>query len=110
TKQKPFIQEAPHLGNQFLEDSALLDYMQFLLPTEVINQAKPDLINLGHRVIAEIQDYARDAERNQPKHEPFDAWGNRIDTIHTAQGWKELKRVSAEEGIVGFGYENHYGS
>jgi len=109
TKQVPFIQDAPHLGNQFLEDSALLDYMKFLLPQDVINSSKSDLINLGHRVIAEVQAYANDAERNQPTHEPYDAWGNRIDKIHTTLGWKELKRVAAEEGIVGFGYENHYG-
>ena len=107
-KFNTFIQDGPHLGNQFLEDSALIDYISTLIPSEIINQCKDDLIDLGYKTVTEYYEYHKDAEKNPPNLEQFDAWGNRIDIIHTTWGWKKLHDVSARDGLVAFGYEGKY--
>ena len=61
------IIQGPRLGNQFLEDSALLDYLQFFVPKDVLSDAKPDLVDLGHKVVSECPEYAKDAERRPPE-------------------------------------------
>lgn len=107
--ENSYVIQAPKLGNQFLEDTALLDYLDYFIPNDIINEAREDLTQLGEKVITEALDYAKDAERNVPQLEQFDAFGERIDRLHTTQGWKNLKVFSAKQGIVAFGYENKYG-
>lgn len=36
----------------------------------------------------------------EPRLRQYDAWGRRVDELGTGQGWKDLKRTAAEEGIV----------
>ena len=39
----------------------------------------------------------------------FDQWGRRVDILHTSEGWRKLKDISQEEGIIGIFYERKYG-
>ena len=39
-----------------------------------------------------------DQPNNHPQLKQYDAWFRRVDEISTAQGWKELNDVAAEEG------------
>lgn len=39
-----------------------------------------------------------DTPNNHPQLKQYDAWCRRVDEITTAQGWKELNDVAAEEG------------
>lgn len=39
-----------------------------------------------------------DTPNNHPQLKQYDAWCRRVDEISTAQGWKELNDVAAEEG------------
>ena len=39
----------------------------------------------------------------------FDQWGRRVDVLHTSEGWRKLKDISQEEGIIGIFYERTYG-
>lgn len=102
-----FIQSLPKLDNEYSDDSFLQDYLQTYMPAEYLNSITPDLINFGKRVTSECMEWARDAELNKPELIQFDAWGNRIDKIKVAQGWLNLERVAAEEGLVAIGYERH---
>ena len=53
---------------------------------------KEELSELGARVIdQEFLTNMYDAEKNIPWLEQFDAFGNRIDKIHTSSGWKFMK-------------------
>lgn len=45
TRRQYHQQVQPHLGNQFLEDSALLDWLQKNVPADVLRAITPDLGN-----------------------------------------------------------------
>ena len=49
-----------------------------------------------------------ECDRNPPRLEHYDPWGRRVDRIITCGAWKQLKRVSAEEGLIAIGYERKY--
>ncbi len=105
-----FYQEPPVLGNQFTEDRLLGAYLERVLPPDVYNDVTPGLKRLGGRVIGDILEMAEAAESEEPRLERFDAWGNRCDQIKVSKGWRDLARVSAEEGFVAMGYERPYGA
>lgn len=109
TPYSSFLQSAPKLNNEFTDDIFLQDYLKTYFPSEALKEIKPDLIKLGKRTANELIDWARDAELNEPKLVQFDAWGNRKDEIIVAQGWKNLEKAAAEEGLIAIGYERKYG-
>ena len=49
-----------------------------------------------------------EAERNPPRLEQFDAWGNRVDNLIVTNAWNEMKKVSAKEGLISIPYENQF--
>lgn len=107
---KDFIQQGPDLPrNLYKSDKLLQDYLRSFLPREIFQTIEPDLNQLGKRASSDILKMARDAETNLPVHIPYDEWGNRIDKIQVAQGWEELNKVSAEEGLISIAYERKYG-
>lgn len=103
-----FIQSLPKLNNEFTDDIFLQDYLQTYLPADMLQAITPDLVQFGKRVAGECIEWAREAETNPPVLTQFDAWGNRIDEIKVSQGWLNLERVAAEEGLVAIGYERSY--
>jgi hypothetical protein len=44
-----------------------------------------------------------------PSFTQYDQWGQRIDFLHTSEGWRELKAIAQKEGIPGIFYERKYG-
>uniref|UniRef100_H2Y5Z2 Uncharacterized protein n=1 Tax=Ciona savignyi TaxID=51511 RepID=H2Y5Z2_CIOSA len=46
----------------------------------------------------------RNCELNPPVLTRFNAWGDRMDQVNTCNDWKEMKKISAEEGLVAHGY------
>ena len=57
--------------------------------------------NKLHRMHLEI-------EKNPPKLEKFDAWGNRIDKLIVCDEWKQMKSISAIEGLIAIPYEKQF--
>lgn len=104
-----FIQTSPSLSNQYISDKLLKSFLKRYIPSDYLSEIEKDLENLGHRVVSDILEMSIDAEENIPKLVQFDAWGNRIDEIKTAQGWKELDKVAAQEGLIAHGYNRKYG-
>ena len=100
TPYSDFIQQIPQLGNEFEDDTFLNDYLETYLPAKTLSEIKPDLKQFGGRVGKEFLVWARDAEVNEPTLTQFDAWGNRVDEIKVADGWKQLERVAAEDGLA----------
>ena len=49
---------------------------------------------------------AKEAEANQPYLQKFDAYGERVDIIHTSQGWKFFKKEAAREKLIALPYVN----
>lgn len=104
-----FIQQAPKLENEFTDDQFLQDYLSSYLPRETVDVITPDLIQFGKRSATEFISWAREAETNPPTLTQFNAWGERIDEIQISQGWLNLEKVAAEDGLVAIGYERKFG-
>ncbi len=109
TPYSDFLQKAPKLGNEFLDDRFLRDYLAANLPEDVLQEITPDLERFGRLVATDCIRWAREAETNPPKLTQFDAFGRRVDEIKVSQGWLELERVAAEDGLVAIGYERKQG-
>lgn len=105
-----FFQDGPALGNQYDDDRVLQSYLRRHLPSAMFNDIEPDLRRLGERVATDILETGEAAEREAPRHVPYDPWGRRIDRIETSEAWRSLDRVSATEGIVATAYERAHGA
>lgn len=104
-----FYQDPPSLGNQYLEDRLLREYLRRHMPADVLDSVDADLVRFGQRVVSEVAPLGDTAERDPPRLVPYDAWGNRIDRIEVSPAWQTLERISAEEGLVAIGYERAQG-
>lgn len=109
TPYSDFLQQAPQLGNEFIDDQFVRDYLAANLPKDVMREITPDLERFGELVTTDCIKWAREAETNPPQLVQYDAWGKRVDEIRVSQGWLNLERVAAEEGLVAIGYERKYG-
>ena len=105
-----FHQSPPRLGNQYHDDRVLRSYLHRVLPPDILAEIEPDLRRLGARAAGDILELGEAAEAQPPRHVPYDAWGRRVDRIDTSAAWRELDRISAEEGLVAIGYERAHGS
>lgn len=103
-----FIQPMPKLNNEFTDDIFLQDYLATYFPFDGLKEITPDLAKFGERVAGEFLEWARDAEINKPELIQFNAWGKRVDEIKVSQGWLNLEKVAAEDGLVAIGYERKY--
>jgi alkylation response protein AidB-like acyl-CoA dehydrogenase len=102
---------SPHLGNQFIEDSALRSYLGYLLPQHLAPAFASQLEAWGDRCVGkgDLQRLGDDANSNPATLKQYDAWGNRIDVINTAYGYKRMKEITAEEGLTALPYARPYG-
>ena len=115
-----FIQTAPNLENAFHSDHLLklllkLKFEQAIqskeknISLESLEEVENDLAQFGERVVTDILRLSKKAESNPPSLDQYDAWGNRIDKINVSDAWRELEKISAQEGIIAHGYQRKYG-
>ncbi|XP_047494787.1 acyl-CoA dehydrogenase family member 11-like [Penaeus chinensis] len=103
-----FTQTPPHQENLFTNNAFLTSYLTRVLPEEIRSEIWGDLERFGKRAVTEIYPLGRECERNQPFVRTFNAWGNRVDDLVTCQAWKDLKKISAEEGLIATAYEGKF--
>lgn len=107
-KHGPFLQEEPVLHNQYLSDAFLQGYLTRVLPREVFIDVSNDLKRFGHRAATDLHELSRECERSPPTLQQYNAWGRRVDNIITCDAWKNMKAISAEEGLIGLAYERKH--
>lgn len=73
-----------------------------------MKEIESDLRQFGEKVATNIHQLHIECEKNEPILEPYDAWGNRVDKLVTCNAWKQMKRISAEEGLIAIPYENKF--
>ena len=56
----------------------------------------------------DVLEWGNEVENQRPQLVQYDAWGNRIDEIVVCNGWNQLKKVSAEEGLIAIAYERKF--
>ncbi|XGW16921.1 hypothetical protein V3C99_001949 [Haemonchus contortus] len=100
-----FAQNPPVLHNPFDDDPMLKRTLKRILLDHDYQTVEKDLSRFGERIVKEIDYLGRKCELNQPKLEPFDAWGKRVDQLIVCPEWYRLKEICAEEGLISIGYQ-----
>lgn len=100
-----FYQDGPELKNTFLGDESLKNLIEKKMPVNYRLQVQKHLRDIGEKASGEWLEWSKNAENNKPKLTQFDEWGRRIDRIDLSEGWKNLEKAAATEGIVAAAYE-----
>jgi putative acyl-CoA dehydrogenase len=101
--------DSPRLGNQYLEDSGLQSCLEYFVPRETLDKMRGGLEEWGQRCVEDLQEMGDDAEAHPATVTHYNAWGKRIDKINTAWGYRRMKEIYAESGILAVAYERPYG-
>jgi alkylation response protein AidB-like acyl-CoA dehydrogenase len=105
----PFNQPPPELGNQYADDRVLRSYLRRVMPAEMLAAVEPELSALGELAGGELYRLQLADRINEPRHLPWDAWGNRVDLVEVSPLWKIAERLAAEMGLVATAYERRHG-
>jgi len=105
-----FQQAPPTLGNQYEDDRVLRSYLARVLPSGVLSEIAPSLVEMGRLAGAELYQLQLADRLNMPVLTQWDAWGNRVDQIEVTPLWKRAERIAAEHGVVATAYERKHGS
>ena len=100
---------APGLGNQYLDDRFLLDYLERKLPPATLRAVAPELEQLGEVAGGELYSLQLADRANEPTLVQWDAWGNRIDRIEVTPLWKRAAQIAAQAGLIAIPYERAHG-
>lgn len=104
-----FLQTAPVLSNQYLDDRVLRSYLRRVLPPAVLSAIENDLTELGE-FAATAWLMARMRERCEPKLTQWNAWGERVDRLELTPAWIAAHPLAAKFGIVAAGHETTHGA
>jgi acyl-CoA dehydrogenase len=104
-----FVQSAPALGNQYLDDRFLLDYLERKLPHATLRAVAPELKQLGDIAGGELYALQLADRENEPTLVQWDPWGNRIDRIEVTPLWRRAARIAAQAGLIAIPYERAHG-
>lgn len=107
-----FFQEAPKLGNQFTDDPWLQSFLQDRVPADLVKKWREKLSTVGADAGTDgkLFAWADEAEKNPPKHVPYDAWGKRVDRLEISRAWRDLEAYAATHGLIAEGYERADGA
>ncbi len=103
------FQAPPALGNQYEDDSVLRSYLKRTIPSDVVREIKPTLVEMGDIAGGELYAMQLADRLNEPKLTQWDAWGNRVDRIELTLLWRVAERIAAEQGVVATAYEQKHG-
>lgn len=104
-----FHQAPPTLGNQYESDRLLREYLERVLPPELLARFEPEYRELGERNGGELYRLSLADLRNEPIHTVWDPWGNRVDEVEVTEVWKRAQVICAEHGLVAAGYDEELG-
>ncbi|ORY43403.1 hypothetical protein BCR33DRAFT_717622 [Rhizoclosmatium globosum] len=101
-----FVQTPPtQPPNAFLADRVLLAIIK-RRAKEHSQDIHKDLVRFSDVLASpEVKENCREANTYLPQLRQYSSWGEHIDKIDTAHGWKAMKDLSAKEGLIATGYE-----
>ncbi|KAI0746928.1 acyl-CoA dehydrogenase NM domain-like protein [Daedaleopsis nitida] len=100
--QTPYPDEHP-----YTTDPVLPGLIKRILPVNIRHELDRDLARLGNVLVTDIRPLA-------PLVHPatfvqYNEWGQRVDRLHTSEGWRELETFAIKEGYSAIAYERKYG-
>ncbi len=105
-----FFQEPPRLSNTFSHDRVLRDWLRKNVPESARRDIEPTLMEMGELSAGRHADLCRAHRLDEPRHVPYDPWGNRIDEVEVNAAWKEISRAASQHGVVATAYERRHGA
>ncbi|GGM37911.1 acyl-CoA dehydrogenase family protein [Dactylosporangium sucinum] len=99
-----FTQQPPTLRDPYSADPQLRGWLDRLLGDAGHAAAKGRLAELSAEVLGPLRAAHHDAETHPPVLTRFDAWGNRIERVDTAAGWRAQRDAAARHGVVALPY------
>jgi alkylation response protein AidB-like acyl-CoA dehydrogenase len=103
-------QEPPRLANQYDDDRVLRGYLSRSLPAAMLQEIEPALREMGALAAGPLLELQHADRLDEPRHTPWDAWGNRIDRIQLTPLWREAEAVAARSGLIAIPYERAHGA
>jgi hypothetical protein len=85
---EPFLQDPPRLANPYRAEPTLARILARRLPRAEFDRLAPGLDRLGELAADVLPALAAEAERDAPRHVPYDAWGQRIDALAISPAWR----------------------
>lgn len=107
---EPFFQDPPRLPHPFRSDRPLRRLLLRRLGAERFASVEPELDRLGDLAGGSMLALAAEAERDAPRHRPWETWGRRVDALELSPAWGELHALAAREGVVATAYERRFGA
>jgi alkylation response protein AidB-like acyl-CoA dehydrogenase len=104
-----FYQAPPALGNQYYDDRVLRSYLARSVPSEVLRETEPSLVEMGRLSGGDLYQMQLADRRNEPELRQWDAWGDRTDHIELTPLWRRAEAIAAEHGLVATAYERRHG-
>jgi len=105
-----FFQDLPPPPDLYAVDRALAAELRWRLPGDVATVMAPRYEALGKATTDELLRLSEEAERDPPRHVPYDPWGRRVDELRVSPAWAGLKDFSARHGLVATGYDRSLGA
>jgi alkylation response protein AidB-like acyl-CoA dehydrogenase len=105
-----FFQDPPRLGNQYLDDSLLRDYLERAISDETRRAIEPELTELGALAGGPLYELQLADRLHEPTLTQWDPWGNRVDRIEVTPLWREVAPIAARYGLVAAAYEKRFGA
>src|ERR1700722_12199156 len=105
-----FFQTPPALPPGYAADRVLRGYLARALPRDVLGAIEPQLTRAGDLASGPLYAQLMADQKAEPALRQWDAWGNRVDHIELTPLWKDMVRVTAEEGLVATAYERRHGA
>jgi len=76
---------------------------------QIVSAAFEDFEKFGDRIVEEVDELGRQAEKKPPSLVHYNAYGRRVDELITDHSWSKLHDISAEEGLISSAYCGPYG-
>ena len=105
----PFVQAAPQLDHQYHSDRVLRSYLKRVLPPDVLGAVEPEFAEMGGLAGGELYRFQLADRLNEPRHTPWDPWGNRVDRIEVTPLWKRAEEIASRSGLVAIAHEKKNG-
>lgn len=105
-----FFQDMPPPPDLYAVDRALHAELKRRLSPAVATVMAPRYEALGKDTTSVLLALGDEAERDPPRHVPYDAWGRRVDELKVSPAWRALKDLSATHGLVATGYDESLGA
>ena len=110
TAYSGFLQTPPSLHNPFIHDRVIQRILRRRVGAVLCSKLEPTFTRLAAEAISpEKLAWCDDTNKHLPEVIHWDGWGNRVDRLITAEGWRKLKGFWAQSGMLEDIYSRRYG-